>query len=152
MASPQHAESGIGESNTPIKFKPYTSILTFSSAPTQSEDDASPPPSKKRKLAPWRGAVGRAHFDIGLGVDEAYEDEFAEIMESTFSGCSDEIVGSDIPIVDFAAQREEADWEVDEHPGSQVPGEQGVLYDLAQDVAPPSITKNRYVCSRSLDA
>jgi len=64
------------------------------------------------------------------------------MMEWTFSGCSDEIIGADIPIIDFAAKSLDADWEIDEHPGLQVPGEQGVLYDLAQDIAPPTSTKN----------
>jgi hypothetical protein len=138
----QSSEQGsvIGESSTPSKFKPYTSILSFSTAPIR--DDPSPPPSKKRKLAPWRRAVGRAHFTFGVEVEMAEEDQYAEMMEWTFSACSDEIIGSDIPIIDFTAKRDEADWEVDENPGPQVPGEQGVLYDLAEDIAPPTTTKN----------
>jgi hypothetical protein len=140
MAESSEQGSRIGESSTPSKFKPYTSILSFSTAPIR--DDPSPPPSKKRKVAPWRRAVGRAHFALDIEVERKDEDEFTEMMEWTFSGCSDEIIGSDIPIIDFTAKRDEADWEVDENPGPQVPGEQGVLYDLAEDIAPSAPTKN----------
>jgi hypothetical protein len=141
MASQQSEQGpGVEDSTTPSKFKPYASILTFSTAPIR--DEPSPPPSKKRKLAPWRRAVGRAHFAFGVEVEMAEEDQYAEMMEWTFSACSDEIIGSDIPIIDFAARRDEADWEVDENPGPQVPGEQGVLYDLAEDITPPTTSKN----------
>jgi hypothetical protein len=141
MAGEQSEQgSGVEDSSTPSKFKPYTSILTFSTAPVR--DEPSPPPSKKRKLAPWRRAVGRAHFALDLEVERKDEDGFTEMMEWTFSGCSDEIIGSDIPIIDFTAKGDEGDWEVDENPGPQVPGEQGVLYDLAEDIAPPTTTKN----------
>jgi hypothetical protein len=140
QSSEQGPGPGVEDSTTLSKFKPYTSILSFSTAPIR--DEPSPPPSKKRKVAPWRGAVGRAHFALDIEVEREDEDGFTEMMEWTFSGCSDEIIGSDIPIIDFAARRDEADWQVDENPGPQVPGEQGVLYDLAEDIAPPTTTKN----------
>ena len=117
--------------------------MTFSAA--SDRDEPSPQPSKKRKLAPWRRAVGRAHFALDIEVEREDEDGYTEMMEWTFSGCSDEIIGSDIPIIDFTARGDEGNWEVDEHPEPQVPGEQGVLYDLAQDIAPPTTTKNGYV-------
>ena len=137
QSSEQGSGIGVEDSTTPSKFKPYTSILTFSTAPIR---DA--PPSKKRKVAPWRRAVGRAHFALDIEVERKDEDGFTEMMEWTFWGCSDEIIGSDIPIIDFTAKGDEADWEVDENPGPQVPGEQGVLYDLAEDIAPSAPTKN----------
>jgi hypothetical protein len=138
--SEQGSGIGVEDSTAPSKFKPYTSILSFSTAPIR--DDPSPPPSKRRKIGPWRRAVGRAHFALDLEVEKEDEDGFTEMMEWTFSACSDEIIGSDIPIIDFTAKRDEADWEVDENPGPQVPGEQGVLYDIAEDIAPPTTTKN----------
>jgi hypothetical protein len=144
---PPESGPGIGESSTPTapKFKPYTSILTFSSALTRPDD---PPPSKKRNLAPWRRAVGRAHFNVEIHVADEYEDEFARMMERTFSACCDEIIGSEEPIIQFDEFKQEADWGVDEHPaGPQVPGEQTVLYDIVEDVAPPTTTKNGYVPS-----
>lgn len=145
MAVQSSQGPGIGDSSTPSKFKPYTSILTFSSA--SPRDETKPSPSKKRKVAPWRRAVGRAYFAHGHDTGKEDEDEYAEMMEWTFSGCSDVIIGSDVPIVQFDETKEEADWGVDEHPGPQVPGEQGVLYDVAQDVAPPTTTKHRYAPS-----
>lgn len=75
-----------------------------------------------------------------------YEDEFAEVMERTFAACSDVIIGSDVAIIQFDEMKDAADWAVDDHPGGpQVPGEQTVLYDLAEDSVAPTASKHRYV-------
>jgi hypothetical protein len=143
MESQSSGKSGIGPVEPKSDFKPYTSILTFSSSPTR-EHDASPS-TQKRKLAPWRRAVGRAHFaiDIEDGIGEEHEDAFEEMMERTFAGFSDEVVGADIPITDFSLSKEEADWAVDDHPsGPQVPGEKSVLYNVEEDHVIATTTKS----------
>jgi hypothetical protein len=145
---------GLAPDSSPgSSFKPYTSILTFSSAPARLQHDKPASPVTK-PLAPWRRAVGRAHFAIDSdlmgendnGLDT--EDGLDEMMEWTFAACSDQVVGTDVPVIDFTTLTTggEVDWAVDDHPaGPQVPGEKSVLYDV-EDIAPPAkITKNGYV-------
>jgi hypothetical protein len=145
MASQSSDGSGIGPGPTEPRsgFKPYTSILTFSSSPTRDHDAS--PSTKKKELAPWRRAVGRAYFaiDIEDGIGEEHEDAFGEMMERTFAGFSDEVVGADIPITDFSVLKEEPDWAVDDHPsGPQVPGEKSVLYNVEEDHIASTTTKS----------
>lgn len=143
MASKSSDESGsaIGPELNSSTFKPYTSILTFSSSPTRDHDAG--PSAEKRKLAPWRKAVGRAYLAVDLGmVRRQDEDAYEEMMERTFAGFSDEVIGADVPITDFSVLKEEADWSVDEHPsGPQVPGEKSVLYNVEEDHVATTTTK-----------
>jgi hypothetical protein len=67
------------------------------------------------------------------------EDGFDEMMERTFANFSDEVIGADVPIVDFRVSKEDSEWTVDDLPsGPQVPGEKTVLYDVAEDLVPVS--------------
>ena len=142
MASKSSDQSGIGPSEPSSSFKPYTSILTFSSSPSRDNDAGSS--DEKRKVAPWRKAVGRAYFAVDLGVVRRQdEDAYEEMMERTFAGFSDEVIGADVPITDFSVLKEEADWAVDEHPsGPQVPGEKSVLYNVEEDHVATTTTKS----------
>jgi len=128
-------------------FKPYSSILKFTSAPARLQH--SPSATDKKASPPWRRAVGRAHFSSDFLEDQGREEDggYSVILERTFAGFSDEIIGSDVPVVDFRALDVEADWGIDEHPGPQVAGEKGVLYDVADEVAHTTPIKNKSVSS-----
>ncbi|RXK40126.1 hypothetical protein M231_02583 [Tremella mesenterica] len=110
-------------------FEPYKSILRFSSLPTRSHSvnngnvEQVPDGEKpvKRKIPPWRRAVGRYFFDLssrGAPLSDALGtgqwDEHAAILESTFAGFSDGPVGLDVPVIDT----DEVTWEVEEEGGN----------------------------------
>jgi hypothetical protein len=134
-------------------FKPYKSILKFSSSssrPRDTQDDTRVGETVVRP-PPWRRPVGAAFFSYGPGpeldvIDPTKDSEYAEMMERTFAGFSDQVIGADVPVVDFRDYRSDASWGVDEAP--EVPlvnGERPVLYHTADDVSAPAAGAVKHV-------
>jgi hypothetical protein len=145
MAS-QSTEDDRGNKSTviPTAFKPYTSILKFTSAPArlQHADNT----ELKKAAPPWRRAVGRVHFTTDyMDCDSSLEDgEYGEILACTFAGFSDEVIGLDVPVVDFGRSKAEVDWSIDEHPGPpQVAGGKDVMYDVTDETVHTTPIKNK---------
>lgn len=138
---PSAAESDSGVTDGEVGFKPYKSILNFSSS-TRGEaavEESSLDKTPIKPPAPWRRPVGAAHFVTSLegSVDRLEDDPmYIEIMERTFAGFSDEVVGADVPVIDFRGEQDDATWGLDEHPDTtKIQGERPVLYAVADDVA-----------------
>lgn len=69
-------------------------------------------------------------------MDSSSSSRYAEMMERTFAGFSDEVIGADVPIIDFRNDGTDASWGIDEDPDMPlVTGEQPVLYHTADDVS-----------------
>lgn len=150
-SSGSQSESGVRES--PSGFKAYKSILNFSSTSTRADDTTNEVPTGDRsreRPPPWRRPVGAAFFGLpqvsGYDLSEV-SSAFRTIMERTFAGFSDEIIGADVPIIDFRATENDAIWGVDEYPEmSQVQGERPVLYHVADDASAQPVSSSRHTC------
>lgn len=123
-------------------FKPYRSILKFSPSSSRSREHDDQPIVEEVLVRPppWRRAVGAAYFRHGPGsqddgMDGKEYSKYAEMMERTFAGFSDEVIGADVPVIDFRNNETEASWDVDEVPDIPlVAGERPVLYHASEDV------------------
>lgn len=134
-------------------FKPYKSILKFSSSSSRLRQDQDEPSVEDVVVRPppWRRPVGAAFFrhpfDSGNNAADPSEDlRYAEMMERTFAGFSDEVIGADVPIIDFRNDGTDASWGIDEDPDMPlVDGERPVLYHTADDVPVPPSAPTRHV-------
>lgn len=133
-------------------FKPYRSILNFSSSSTRGanedeDEDAGQQPlgaTDRHLLPPWRRAVGSAFFSL---EHDHFAGEtvpgYAELLERTFAGFSDEVIGADVAIVDFRTVDHDTSWDIDEDPEvAHVNGGGPVLYEVANDVTAPPVDPN----------
>ncbi|KAK4684822.1 hypothetical protein P7C73_g5347, partial [Tremellales sp. Uapishka_1] len=105
-------------------FRPYTSILRFSSSSSlPSSPTPSVTPDAVRQLPPWRLPLGAAYFQLDSAFaileDPVPEDEYGsyvEILQRTFRHFSTVKVGSDqeILVVDDELPVQEGEWFIDD--------------------------------------
>lgn len=147
----QNGDTGV-ENDQP-SFKPYKSILKFSSSSSRPRQDQDEPNVNEVVVRPppWRRPVGTAFFrhviDFGNdAIEPSLDSSYAEMMERTFAGFSDEIIGADVPIIDFRNDGTDASWGIDEDPDIPlVTGERPVLYHTADDAPAPTAGPTRHV-------
>lgn len=140
----QNGDTGVTDDQP--RFKPYKSILNFSSSSSRSPDhqDVTEVEDKVVRPPPWRRPVGTAFFVHG--INSSHPSAYGEMMERTFAGFSDEVIGADVPITDFRNDGTEASWGVDEDPDMPlVAGERPVLYHTADDVSATVSGPTRHV-------
>lgn len=151
MAS-EEKDGGEG-SGSAKRFKPYRSILKFSSAPsrlatastatTSSEElstEATPKPIRKVG-PPWRRRVGAAFLalqtedeQIDFELDEVEEERYIDILERVFDHFSSTPIGAEQEIIDMSPSSgdmiPEMSWSIDsERRRGFVEGDKEVAYE-----------------------
>lgn len=150
MVSAPTSRSGRSEAtrSESSRFKPYESILKFHSVPTRtrtSEHSVTNITRDQResiRLPPWRRPLGSTFFMLNSQFAKVYgevippdeADEYMDILERTFRGFSDIIVGSDQVVVDDQALIEPnmagEGWVLEDEPRrGWIAGETEVIYD-----------------------